>query len=100
MIVISGTLTYDPASEDLVRGACVTVAESTRREAGCISYEFFADLTGPGRVHVFEEWESDEALAVHGASDHIAAFRAALGGAGMKSRTLTRYVVEESGPFG
>jgi quinol monooxygenase YgiN len=100
MIVISGTLTYVPESEDLVRAACIAVAEETRREEGCISYEFFADLTGPGRVHVFEEWESDEALAAHGASAHIAAFRDALRGAGTTGRTLTRYVVEESGPFG
>ena len=39
------------------------VAEITRTENGCISYEFFADINRRGRMLLFEEWESEEALA-------------------------------------
>jgi quinol monooxygenase YgiN len=41
-------------------------------ESGCISYTFSADLVEPGLIHVFEEWQSQDALDAH--------FKAPLGG--------------------
>ncbi len=45
---------------------------TSRSEPGCITYVFSADPIEPGRVHLFERWESKEALAAH-----LAAMRAA-----------------------
>ncbi len=96
MIVVAGTLTYDPADHAGVRQAVLTVAAETRNEPGNVSYEFFADLNGPGRMLVFEEWESDEALRAHAQSAHIQAFRQELKQYRMLGRDITRYVVTET----
>ena len=96
MIVVSGTITYDSADHDGVRSAVMKVAEATRAENGCITYEFFADLAGPGRMRVFEEWETDDALKAHATQPHMLAFREELGTYRMTSRQITRYVVTET----
>jgi quinol monooxygenase YgiN len=96
MIVVSGTITYEPAHHDGVRAAVLRVAEATRAEDGCITYEFFADLAGPGRMRVFEEWETDEALKTHATQPHMVAFREELSNFTMTSREITRYVVGET----
>jgi len=57
MVVVAGTITFDPARHQAMIAAARRVEERTRAEDGCISYEFFADLTEPGRLHLFEEWE-------------------------------------------
>ena len=96
MIVVAGTITYDPADHDGVRAAVMTVAHATRQEAGNRSYEFFGDLSGPGRLLVFEEWDSDEALTAHFTTQHMLEFRRALEQFTMTSRAITRYVVAET----
>ncbi len=96
MIVVAGTLTYDPADDAGVRAAVTSVAAQTRQEEGNISYEFFADLAGPGRVLVFEEWESDAALQAHFSMPHMLEFRATLKDFDMRSREIIRYVVTET----
>lgn len=98
MIVVAGTVTFDGANQEVVIAAANRVAEITRTEDGCISYEFFADLNGPGRMLVFEEWESEEALETHMKTPHLADFRAALGAAGATGRDIDRYIVESHRP--
>ena len=50
--------------------------EPTRAEAGCRMYELWRNRADPAELTFVEEWESDEALAAHAASEHIAAARA------------------------
>ena len=61
MIVVSGTITVDPADHDAAAALMQTLVEETAKEAGSVSYAFYADLESPGTFRVFEEWESDEA---------------------------------------
>ncbi len=98
MIVVAGTVTFDGRNHEAAVAAANTVAEHSRREAGCLFYEFFADLNQPGRLLVFEEWETEEALEAHLATDHLAAFRAALAAAGATGRDINRYVVSSHRP--
>lgn len=51
------------------------LVEPTRREDGCRLYELWRNRADPGEFTFVEEWSSDEALAAHGASEHIAAAR-------------------------
>ena len=93
MLVVAGTVTYDPThQEDVVAGAA-RVAKHTRAEEGCLSYEFFADLSGPGRLLVFEEWEEERHLVAHLETQHLADFRVVLQSAGLRSRDINRYYV-------
>jgi quinol monooxygenase YgiN len=98
VLVVAGTITFDPAhQEDVIEAAC-RVVEATRQEAGCLSYEFFADLIEPGRLIVFEEWEEESHLLDHLETPHLAEFRKALQACGMKSRDIRRYYVSSVGP--
>lgn len=96
MIVVSGVIRVAAGSEAEARAAALKVAEATRREEGCISYAFYADLEQPGSFRVFEEWENDAALAAHFKTPHMAAFRETLSGLEFISRQVKRYVVSES----
>ncbi|MGA7272175.1 MAG: putative quinol monooxygenase, partial [Acidimicrobiia bacterium] len=91
MIIAAGTVTFDGTHQDVVIAAANRVAQITRTETGCISYEFFADLNRPGRMLVFEEWETEDALLNHLQTDHLAEFRAALAAAGLTGRHIKRY---------
>ena len=93
MIVIAGSVAVRPERRDEAARVARTMAEATRKEAGCLTYRFSADLDDPNVMLIFEEWESEEALARHFQSPHMATFREALPGllAGMPA--LKRYAV-------
>ena len=65
MLIIAGTFEVDPARRDeFIAGREAGMRES-RAEAGCIDYVMSADPIEPGRVYLFERWESKEHLAPH-----------------------------------
>jgi quinol monooxygenase YgiN len=41
---------------------CVEVVRQARRTAGCLDFALSADLLEPGRVNIFERWESQAAV--------------------------------------
>jgi quinol monooxygenase YgiN len=47
------------------------VEETTKKDAGCIRYEMYQDLSNPLVVTVIEEWESNTALDAHMKSSHF-----------------------------
>jgi quinol monooxygenase YgiN len=99
MIVIAGHVALDPAQHQSAVAAACEMMRETRREAGCISYNFSADLEEPGRFRIFEEWESDEALRAHFAAPHMARFQKAVGGLGVREMKVQRYEVAKVGPL-
>jgi quinol monooxygenase YgiN len=99
MLVIAGQLRLDPARRDAAVAASQKVMRETRREAGCISYTFSADLADEGVFHVFEEWESQQALDAHFKTPHMAAFQGAMGGFGIQEMKIQRYEVASVGPL-
>jgi quinol monooxygenase YgiN len=65
MLIIAGTFEIDPARRDeFIAGKDAAMRES-RAEAGCIDYVLSADPLEPGRVYLYERWESKEHLAPH-----------------------------------
>ena len=99
MIVIAGHVALDPTHREQAVAAAREMMSETRREKGCISYTFSADLDEPGRFRIFEEWEGDEALRAHFASSHMARFQKAVGGLGVKEMAVQRYEVAKVGPL-
>lgn len=98
MLVVAGTISYDPAHQQDVIDATDRVSEVTRQEEGCLSYEFFADLSGPGRLHVFEEWEEESHLLAHLETPHLAEFHGVLRSSGLNNRDIRRYYVSSTEP--
>lgn len=99
MIVIAGHVALDPQQHEKAEAAAREMMSETRKETGCISYTFSADLEAPGRYRIFEEWENDEALGAHFASPHMARFQKAVGALGVKEMQVQRYEVAKVGPL-
>jgi quinol monooxygenase YgiN len=98
MLVIAGTIRIDPAKQALAEAAAREMMQATRREAGCRAYVFSTDLSEPGLIHLFEEWESKDALEAHFGAPHMAAFQRAVAGFGVKEMKVQRYEVASVGP--
>lgn len=62
MIIVAGHLVVAPEQRDSYLAGCVGVVEQARRAAGCLDFTITADLVDPGRIDVFERWESREAV--------------------------------------
>ncbi len=91
MIVIAGHIRIDPSKRSEAIAAAHAVMEATRQESGCSAYVFSADLADEGVFHVFEHWDSQEALDAHFKAPHMAAFQKAMGGFGVAEMKLLRY---------
>ena len=99
MLVIAGHIRLDPAKREAVIAAARDVMRDTRLETGCISYTLSSDVEDQGLFHIFEEWESAEALGAHFKAPHMARFQAAAAGFGIKEMKLQRYEVASVSPM-
>jgi quinol monooxygenase YgiN len=62
MVIVAGHITVDPEQREAYLADCMSVVEKARRAAGCLDFAITADLLDPGRVNVFERWESQAAV--------------------------------------
>jgi quinol monooxygenase YgiN len=74
MIIIAGSLSFDPVDRDDVLASLEEVTEASRRDPGCVEYFWSEDLASPNTFRFFECWESQERLDAHLAQPHEAAF--------------------------
>ena len=71
--------------------AMARVLVATRAEAGCVQYNYAADLLDPGLIRVSEVWEGRAQLTAHLQTPHMQQWveeRAALG---LSERAITVY---------
>lgn len=78
MIIISGRVAIKAGQRDKAIGVARTMVAATVKEPGCLRYRFYADLDDPDTFFLYEEWESEAALAAHFETTHMAAFQAEL----------------------
>jgi len=93
MLIVAGTMMIDPGHVERLRSAAIDVVMATRQEEGCHEYVFSEALDDPGRIEIFEKWESAEHLAAHLETAHVAEFRAELERVQVRSREFYRYEV-------
>ncbi len=74
MIVIAGTIPVKPECREQAYKLASLLEQETRKEPGCFMYTFYADRNDPSTFFIFEEWESDEALAKHFQTEHMKQF--------------------------
>jgi quinol monooxygenase YgiN len=67
-----------PGFEEKLREAAEGIVGPTRNERGALQYDLHRDLREPRRFVFVERWESEDALAAHAKSDHIAAYKAVI----------------------
>jgi quinol monooxygenase YgiN len=99
MIVIQGHLDIDPSDRDAAIALMIAVHDASEAEDGCVTYRFAEELGRPGRFWLIEAWESEEALAAHFKTPHMASFRAGLGELLVTDRALFKHEVTSRGPL-
>jgi quinol monooxygenase YgiN len=63
VIIVSGKIYVDPDARESYLDDCRAVMESARAAPGCLDFALSADLLEPGRINIYEVWESDDRLA-------------------------------------
>ena len=74
MIVIAGTIPVKAERWNDAQALAAKMVEETLKEPGCISYQFHTAATAEHTFFLFEEWESEEALAAHFQTAHLQNF--------------------------
>jgi quinol monooxygenase YgiN len=94
MVIVAGHITVDPEQRESYLAGCMRVVEKARRAAGCLEFAITADLLDPGRVNLFERWESQAA---------VEAFRGSgpgnKRGAAMLSASVAEYDIADARPL-
>lgn len=98
MLIIAGTFQIDPAKREDTFAAAREMMAETLKEKGCHAYSFTSDLSDPSRMHLFERWESDDALRAHFTTPHMARFQAALAKLAPKILEIQKYEISSFGP--
>jgi quinol monooxygenase YgiN len=94
MVIVAGHITVEPQQRESYLAGCVGVVEQARGAAGCLDFTITADLIDPGRVNIFERWESQaavEAFRGGGPSDEQ--------GAAMLSASVAEYDIADVRPL-
>lgn len=93
MIIVAGKIYVRPGTRPEFLSSSLEAVTQARRTHGCRDFVVAADPIEPDRVHVYEEWESEEALL---------AFRGSGPGEDLSSKivraSVSRHVVSSSGP--
>ena len=71
-ILINGYVQLDPGNETLALEQARDLMAETRTQNGCRAYVWSADPAVPGRVYVYENWETEADLAAHLAGHYYA----------------------------
>lgn len=66
---------------EAMRGPLTQLAEATRQESGCLTYDLYESAAAPGVFVTVERWTGQDALDAHMKSPHVAAAFAAAGNA-------------------
>ena len=65
MIIVGGKIPIHAEKFDEAVQHMNTMMEATLQEDGCIVYQFSSDFNDKGMIHLFEVWESQDALDKH-----------------------------------
>jgi quinol monooxygenase YgiN len=62
VVIVAGHVTVDPEERESYLAGSMSIVEKARQADGCLDFAIAADLLDPGRVNLFERWESQEAV--------------------------------------
>jgi quinol monooxygenase YgiN len=100
VIIVAGTIDLaDPAAMDECLRVITPLQQATREEEpGCLAYCFAADPVVPGRIQVYELWDSQASLAAHFEHPNYRAMRTAFATIGLKSADNHKFRVDRREP--
>jgi quinol monooxygenase YgiN len=62
VVIVAGQVVVDTNQRNDYLAGCVQVVEQARNTAGCLDFAISGDLLDPGRINIFERWESQAAV--------------------------------------
>jgi len=62
MLIVAGWLKVDEKDRDSFVRECAHAVELARSSPGCADFSITADSVDPGRVNIFERWNSEAEL--------------------------------------
>ena len=95
MVIVAGHITVDPELREAYLANSVIIVEKARQADGCLDFTITADLLDPGRVNLFERWESQAAVSAY----RRRAPRAKRGTPAMLSGSVEEYDIAEVRPL-
>jgi quinol monooxygenase YgiN len=93
-IVIAGEIDFPPENRGPALAGAKALIDMALAEPGCRHYAWTADPHDPGRVHVFEEWDSAEELQAHLEGDAYRGMLGHLGGYSILKADTRKYRVD------
>ena len=97
-ILIAAQIDVVPENREKALQSAQPWIDGALAQPGCIHYNWSADLNDPARINVFEEWESEEALAAHFSGPQYAGMRAHLGASGLIKAASRKYRIDAEWP--
>ena len=74
LITVVAEMKAKPGKEEVLLKVLLEMVEHTRKEAGCVQYDLHVSPKDAGQFLFYENWESEEHLAKHAASEHLKKF--------------------------
>ena len=99
MLIVAGYMDVEPAAREDFLAGMVAGMTSSRAEPGCLDYVLSPDPIDPGRVRLFERWESKEALGAH-LANMAGRQSQSSGPSPVKAVELLQYEISATGPLG
>ncbi|MBM4205199.1 MAG: antibiotic biosynthesis monooxygenase [Gammaproteobacteria bacterium] len=97
-IIISGTIDMPPQNVAPALETARPLIEGALTEPGCLDYDWCPDPRIPGRIRVFERWESEASLAEHFKCEWYLNMRNHLGSYGITGAATAKYRVDIEEP--
>jgi quinol monooxygenase YgiN len=97
-VLIAAQIYLEPDGRELALKSAQPWIDGALAQPGCVHYDWSADLGDPERINVFEEWESEEALAAHFAGPQYAGMVSHLGSSGLVRAVSKKYRIDAEGP--
>lgn len=97
-IVIAGEVDFPPENREAALSGAKALIDLALEEPGCRHYAWTADPHLPGRVHVFEEWDSAPELQAHLEGDAYRGMLAHLSGFSILNANTRKYRCDLSEP--
>jgi quinol monooxygenase YgiN len=93
-VVISGEIEVAPDKRETAILDAQPLIAAALAERGCVHYAWTADPAKPGRIHVFEEWDTEADLVAHLADAPYREMAAHLAATGILSAVTRKYRVD------
>lgn len=98
-ILINGTVDFSPEDAEKALAEATQLMADTRAQQGCRHYVWSLDPAVPGRVYVYENWETEADLAAHLAGPFYSGMLGLLSQYEMKGTDILKYETAKAGPI-